>query len=262
MPSQLECVLLAGAPATEEVRKAFDVEWRSDVPVAGRRMIDWVLEALRSSQRISRVITVGPHARDGDVQIEPGETFLENMMRGVREARGPDILVASSDIPLIDGQAICRLVDRGLELSADFVYPVIRKQDCDARYPELKRTFLRVREGTFTGGNAVLIDKDFALRAEPRIQDLYKARKEPLKLARMVGFGTLLKVIAAQKIWSGAVSVRALESAAERAMPGRLRALVCDEPEIGEDLDQLTDFALAERILLDRRPSPSGNKEV
>ncbi len=254
-PERVECVLLAGAPAGPEIASLHNVEWRSDAVIAGKRMIEWVLGALRDSGRISRIILVGPHASDADQQIEPGETFLENMMKGVRAAEGPFVLVASSDIPLADGHAFAALVDRGLELNADFVYPVIRKDACDAKYPQLKRTFLKVKEGTFTGGNAVLIRRDFALRAEGRIESLYQARKEPLKLARMVGVGALIRVIMAQKLWQGAVSIGALEAAAERVMPGKLRALICPDPEIGEDLDHPADLAEAEKILLARNAS-------
>lgn len=250
----LDCVILAGAPADDDLKARYNVNWRAEAPVAGRRMADRVLDALRDSGCIRNRVLVGAFQSEAEVTVPPGGTFLENLMRGI-EAAGEDaemVLVASSDIPMASGPAIRRLVEEGLSLEADFVYPVIRKEDCERSYPGLRRTYLRLREGTFTGGNAVLINRRFALQNRDRIEGIYQARKQPFRLAAMIGVSTLIRALVAQKLWAGALDIPTVERAAERAIGGKLRALVCPDPEIGEDLDRLEDILVVERLLAGR----------
>ncbi len=199
---------------------------------------------------VNRIVLVAGFDADADLVLKPGSSFLENVMSGVESAgEAESLMVTASDIPLATGEAFAFLVGEGLKKNADFVYPVINRTDCDAKYPGLRRTYHRVREGTFTGGNAVLVRRQYVLSSRDRIEQLYQARKHPLKLASMIGFGTLIRAAAAKKLWAGALSIPAIECAAERTMGGRLRALVCPWPELGEDLDKLEDFAEGERIL-------------
>ncbi len=247
----LDSVVLAGAPADEALKARYNVVWRAEAPLAGRRMVDRVLDALRDSGCVRRRVLVGAFDSDAEVTVPPGDSFLENLIRGLEAAAdGPDaVLVASSDIPLVTPGAVARLVQEGMAAEADFVYPVIRREDCEREYPGLRRTYLRLREGTFTGGNAVLISRRFALENRERIQAVHLARKKPLRLAAMIGLPVLLRALAAQKLWAGALDIPAVERAAERVIGGRLRALICPDPEIGEDLDRLEDLLTAERLL-------------
>jgi hypothetical protein len=248
--TMLECVLLAGAPADAETKARYNVEWRAEVPIAGERMVDRVIAALRDSGCVGKIACVGALETGADEDVAPGATFLENVMRGLEAAGdGDTVLVASSDIPLVTGAAISDFVELALRLDADFAYPIIPKDECLLKYPQLKRTFIRVREGTFTGGNAVLIKREFALRSRGRIQELYEARKKPLLLARMIGAGVLARAAIAQKIWAGAASIELVEEKAGSVMGGRLRAVRCGWPEIGEDADRLEDFEAMDRIL-------------
>lgn len=247
------CVVLAGAPADTEVKQRYNVDWRAEVPLCGRPMADWVVRALRDSGRAEQIALVGTGSAGADRVIAGGESFLDNVIRGVEAAGGSGpVLIVSSDIPLAGPEAYTELVDKGLSERADFIYPIIRREDCAAKFPELRRTYLRLREGTFTGGNAVLIDRDFLLSARPHIERLYAARKKPLQLALMIGIGVLLRTVLAQKLWAGAVDIPSVEEAAGRVMGGRLKALISSWPEIGSDMDHPEDFAVAEHILAER----------
>lgn len=261
-PEKVDCVVLAGAPADDATRQQFGVEWRSDVPISGRPMLHWLLDALKDSGSIGQLVVVGAGEYPGCRFVVPGETFFENFMRGINALEGSEtILVASSDIPLVTGEAVSGFVREGLALQADLVYPIIRKDLCSSRYPQFRRTCLSLREGTFTGGNMTLVRRSFAIRCQDRIEALFQARKKPLKLASMIGFGTLLRVVLAQKVWAGFVSVPAIERAGERLVGGRLRGLDCRWPEIGEDLDDIRDYQAAGELLKNTVVSDSPGKQ-
>lgn len=247
---RVSCVVLAGGEADEQVKQRYNVRWRAQVPLAGVSMLERVVRSVRDSGSVSRIVVVGEFPGAADAVVPPGGTFLESVMNGLEGCPDADqVLVTSCDIPLAPPEAFRALVEDGLKLEADFVYPVLRREECERKYPEFRRTWLRVREGTFTGGNAVLVSRNYALQSRGRIEDLYQARKTPLKLASMIGIPTLLRVALAQKLWAGAVSIPSIERAGERAMGGKLRALVSSWPELGEDLDHPEDFEVAERLL-------------
>ncbi len=249
---KLNCVVLAGAVADEDIKARYNVAWRAQALLAGKPMIQWVLQAIRQSECVGDIVVVGAFQVEGVQAVPPGDSFLENVIRGVDAVGGETLLIAGSDIPLANGKAFAEIVYNGLALDADFVYPIIARRECLAKYPQLKRTFVSVSEGTFTGGNAILIKRQFIHESRERIEGLYQARKKPLKLASMIGLGTLVRFILAQKMWRGALDVSSIEQAAGRVMGGKLRALVSSWPEIGEDLDKLTDFEAAEELLAAR----------
>lgn len=263
LPEKVDCVVLAGAPADDATREQYGVQWRSDVPIAGRPMLHWLLDALKASGSIGELVVIGVGEYPGCRFVAPGETFFDNFMRGINALEGSEtILVASSDIPLVTGEAVSDFVREGLALQADLVYPIIRKDLCTSKYPQFKRTCLSLGEGTFTGGNMTLVRRSFAIKCQDRIEALFQARKKPLKLAAMIGFGTLIRVVLAQKVWPGFVSVPAIERAGERLVGGRLRALDCRWPEIGEDLDDIRDYQAAAELLPQARENMSPGSDI
>src|SRR5436189_299813 len=53
--------------------------------------------------------------------------------------------------------------------------------------PGMRRTYARLREGTFTGGNAVLVRPDVLLSQAAIVREAYAMRKKPWQLARLLG---------------------------------------------------------------------------
>lgn len=247
-------IILAGAPADDALRGAYGVQWRGDVPINGAPMVQIVSDAMKLSGCFDQVIVVGGSECGADLLLESRGSFLENIMAGAEAVEENNRLVISScDIPLITPEHIQEFVRQALEIEADFVYPIINQKLCLQHYPQFKRTYVRVKEGTYTGGNMVLVDRSFLLSARPRIQALFDARKEPLKIARMIGVATLIRIVAAQKLVASAADIRSLENTVGRVMQGTLRALEVTCPEIGEDVDEMAEIRKAESVLQERR---------
>lgn len=248
---QVDVVILAGGPGfgTNAVPKAM-------TSVAGKTMLQWEVDALRQSVVVSKIYAVGQCHADGlDEVLPPTKSFLGNMISGVTRAKenGADMtLVATSDIPLITPVGIRDFIERALELGADFCYPIIPKKDCTAYCPEIRRTYLRLKEGTFSGGNMVLVSVEFILRNHRIIEQAYDARKSVSRLARMIGLGTLIRVLAAQLICPSAVDLPILEKAASRILGGEARVVVTSYAEIGQDVDRADDLPLMDEILSGR----------
>jgi molybdopterin-guanine dinucleotide biosynthesis protein A len=256
-PSKVDAVILAGGPgfAPEGAATGTAVP-RAMIPVAGKSMLQWEVDAMRRSQVISRICAVGDCRADGLDEVIPStDTFVGNMLAGVTRARengAESVLIATCDIPLITEDGVRDFIERAQGLNAEFCYPIISKEDCVAKYPEMRRTYLKLKEGTFSGGNMMLVSVDFVVRNRELISQAYEARKKVFRLAGMIGWGVLARVLIAQALKPSAIDLPRLESAVSRLLQGKVRAVITPFAEIGEDVDNPEDLAVVERALAAR----------
>lgn len=226
---------------------------RAMVELGGKTMLQWVVDALRSCESIGRIAAVGDVEADGlDLVIESGASLVENIRLGI-DALGSegDVLVVSSDIPLLTSEGVEDFIDRAARLNVDLAYPILPRAHCEARYPGMKRTYLRTADGVFTGGNMMLVKPDFVERNWDAIQEAHAARKQVARLARMIGMGVLARVLLARFIPS-VLRISMLERAVSRMLHARVAAVVSAYPEIGEDVDKPSDLEAVREILAAR----------
>lgn len=248
--SKVNAVIMAGAPAGPELNPADEFISRAMITLGDKTMIQWVVDALRSAESIGRVVAVGRVAADGlDEVIEPGDSLVGNLKLGLNAVRSSEsVLVVSCDIPMLTPEAVDDFVSRALPLNADMAYPIIDERDCARHHAELKRTYLKTGDGTFTGGNLMLVKPAFFERNWQAIEDAYAARKQIGKLARNIGLGVLLRVIVGQA-FPFVLRLSTLERAVSRMLGGKVAAVVSAYPEIGEDVDKPSDLAAVRKIL-------------
>lgn len=243
--------MLAGATADNGMRPKGGYTSRGMVEIGGKTMLQWVVDALNASGRLQRVLVIGDAAADGvDIVLPGGDSFLDNIMLGLKHVESQDrALVVCSDIPLITGEAVSDFVRRAEETGADFCYPIISKQDCMSKYPGISRTYLKIREGTFTGGNMVLVSPEFMQRNEEVIKQAYTSRKNVVALARIIGFATLIRAVMAQLLFPSLLAIPRLEQRVGNMLGGSVRAVVSPYPEIGEDVDKLEDVEEIRKVM-------------
>ena len=251
--SKFDAIILAGAPAGAELSSDPAIS-RAMVPIGDKTMLQWVVDALRGSEQVGRIIAVGEVSADGlDGIVQPGEDLVSNIRLGVEALDTTDsVLIVSSDIPLLTAEAVGDFLDRAGSLGVDLAYPIIPKAHCRAKYPQLKRTYLKTADGVFTGGNLMLVKPSFISDHWQSIAEAYAARKHVPRLARMIGIGVLLRVIVAQFV-PGVLRVRLLERAASRVLGASFAAVVSAYPEIGEDVDKPSDLEAVRAILGTRK---------
>src|SRR5207248_2344003 len=123
-------------------------------------------------------------------------------------------------------EAVQDLVERGSALGVDIIYPVVAVSDCYKRFPGIKRTAVKLREGEFTGGNLVLARPGFLVRQKEHLTQAYAARKAPIKIARMLGIGTTLRFAVSLAVWPGLMNIPLLERKVSHMVGGTARALI------------------------------------
>jgi CTP:molybdopterin cytidylyltransferase MocA len=252
----LDVVVLAGGKNSVEMEAATGVTNRALVPLGDRTMLDYVIDALKSAHGTRRVFVVGDVPDDNRYQrVPPGQTLMDNLLAGLRAA-GPDtavsrVLVTTSDTPFLGADAIDDFLTRSLATGGDLCYPIVPIALCREKFPEMKRTTLRLREGTFTGGNMMLLNPRFILTHKDTILRAYAARKSVPQIGRLLGWGLLVRILFAQAVAPNVLTLGAMESGVSRLIGAgcRARAVVTQYPEIGTDVDKPEDVVLAKNYL-------------
>ena len=226
------------------------VKNRALLDLGGKTMLERVVAPVRAAAP-GRIFVAGDGPLPaGCLPASGGATLLETLLSGVAalDSHETRLLVVTADIPFLTAESLEDILRRAPEAAA-FVYPIVEASRCYERFPEMKRTVVKTAQGTFTGGNVVLIDAAFAREKSEVIRDAYAARKSPLRLAGMLGLGTLLR-LAASPIFPAALPIPYLEAAVGRLLGGvEVSALTTPFAEIGADIDRPDDVILARRYL-------------
>ncbi len=246
---EMEAVVLAGRVNDGKLQGESQEVYEANISIGGKPMVQYILDVLKAVPSVSTIHLVGPreavaHYESERVHIlQPGTDLFDNIRLGLSAANSEYVLICASDIPLVTKPVMEDFIQRCLETTADFCYPVSRKESCDKAFPGMQRTYVTLKEGCFTGGNMFLVRKPALTKAWPLIEKMISYRKSPLKMAWVLGPVLLLKFVL--KI----VSVAELESKVGRLLEMKPKAILDAPPEIGVDVDKPADLALCRRIL-------------
>jgi CTP:molybdopterin cytidylyltransferase MocA len=174
--------------------------------IAGKPMLQWVLDAFIESPRVDHIVLVG--LTEPNAVICPKPLFhvpdqydmLANIRAGMARSLevNPEqthVLMAASDIPGITGSMVDWVAQNTTEHDADLVYNVVRKETMENRFPAANRTYLRLRDGDYCGGDLGAVRADLELIDREIWQVLISQRKNPVRQALTVGLDTLFGVI-------------------------------------------------------------------
>lgn len=259
-PSSVHALVLAGRRNDGALREASDAEWEALIDVCGRPMAGYVLQALAGARRVAGGIVVGPSALAacGALpaafrRVEPGGSLTDNLRLGVealaptQEDHEPDaVLVSTSDVPLLTAAMVDAFLAQTGDMGLDLYVPVVRREIAEARFPGVHRTYIHLRDGAYTMGNLFLV-RTRLLRPEAgsmsQLETFVRLRKSPLQMARTLGPYLLLGVAL------GRFTLEDLERVAGARLGIRGRAVVVNDPEIGVDVDKVSDLALCREVL-------------
>lgn len=245
----IDAIVLAARENTGNLAADSSERLEANIDIAGKPMVSYILEALAAVPRVRRILLVGP--RDGLSQyesdkvrlVEPGQSLFDNVRIGLGHAGTEFVLICASDIPLVTPKIIEDLLDRCLASGADFCYPASDKKDCDRMFPGVKRTYVTLKEGTYTGGNIFFVRKNVVESAWPMLEKMIAYRKKPVKMFGVLGVKLLVKFLLKR------ASVAELEDRVRHLLGLNPKGILGASPEIGVDVDKPSDLELCRRIL-------------
>ncbi|TLM81245.1 MAG: hypothetical protein FDZ75_08000, partial [Actinobacteria bacterium] len=162
-----------------------DAPFKGMVPIAGKPMIEWVVDALRASETIAEVAVVVPTAESlgswadkVDKLVISDADFIDNTIAGLSALNsGRHVYCATGDIPALTAAAVNDFVYRSLQTGADITYPLVRAEEMARQFPGSERTFVKVDGVKVTGGNCMLLAPGIVQRNRDIGQRLFDTRK-------------------------------------------------------------------------------------
>jgi molybdopterin-guanine dinucleotide biosynthesis protein A len=232
----------------------------ASIRIGKRYMFEYVVAALRRSEHIDRIVIAGPLAILAEVfekstdcitLVESGSTQIESFIKALEAAdvvfeRNERILIVTADIPLLTTAAIDDFVSLCVRQKGEMFYPIVKKETNESKYPGSVRTYAQLKDGTFTGGNLILIDADIVDRCIPVAKKLVQYRKSPLRLASYIGLGVLIRYLL------GSLSVKDAEKKVSSLMGVHAVAVISSFAEIGIDVDKFSDLAVVNKHILEK----------
>jgi GTP:adenosylcobinamide-phosphate guanylyltransferase len=172
------------------------------IDVAGKPMIQWVLDALGNAKQVDNVIIIGLSPKSGVTCKKPiyyvsnQGRMLANIVAGVNKAlelnkKNKYVLIVSSDIPTLKSEMVDWLIDSCMKTKDDLYYGVCPKAVMEARFPGSKRTYTHLKDMDVCGADMNLTHVRMATEHLDMWESLIGSRKSPLKQAGIIGFGTL-----------------------------------------------------------------------
>ncbi len=244
--TQVEAVLAAGGesgpgdplyPLTAGGPKAL-------LPIAGRPMAQWVLNALADSERIGRVVIIGLRPEHGLTcgakpldYIPSAGNLVENARAGLERILqlNPQAkygLCVSADIPAIRAAHVNWLIDACLQTDHDAYYTLIERQVMETRYPGSRRSYTYLKDKIVCGGDMNLFATHLAQGDGSLMKKIIEARKNVFKMASLIGFKTLILLASRQLTLE-----RATQLVSQR-LGVRGKAILCPYAEVGMDVDK------------------------
>ncbi len=242
----MEALVLAGGRADPALQRRAGApgELRTALlPFAGRPLLQRVLDACSDARAVDHVVVVGLEEADADgVDVAPGTHFVAdagtlvgNLAAGAAAlalTRPPEaaFLVVSCDLPYLTGAMldwVCAAADPAL----DYCYTVVPEAAMAARFPGARRTYHRMRDGRYCGGDVQILSLRLRGRLNQFASRLVAGRKSPRRLARLFGPVFLLRFIA------GRMTHAEVAQRIERRLGVRGRIVVSPFAELGMDLD-------------------------
>lgn len=247
----ITAVVLAGGPHDELAAKTPGAPNKAFVAIRGTALVERTLRGLRSSASIGRIIVVAPEKVHGHpalalaTECRPDGVRIRDSLRNGLEGLPPDadVLISTSDLPVLTAESIDDFVFRASEKDADLTYGCLEKQTHLAKYPQVPHTWARLRDGTYCGTGFITMKPRVFPSLDRVIEQLGHARKNPLHLAKLFGWDVLLRFATRR------LSIADAERRASRILGAPVRAVVTPYAEIGVNVDRVSDIALAEDLL-------------
>jgi GTP:adenosylcobinamide-phosphate guanylyltransferase len=175
------------------------------IDVAGKPMIQWVLDALGDAKHVDNVIVIGLSPKSNIACKKPlyflsnQGRMLSNIVAGVNKSlelngKNQYVLVVSSDIPTVKSEMVDWLVEKTQETSDDLYYGVCPRDVMEARFSGSKRTYTKLKDIELCGADMHVSHVSMATEHLDLWEQLIGNRKNPLKQASIIGLGIFFQV--------------------------------------------------------------------
>jgi len=213
------------------------------IDVAGKPMVQWVLDALGDSKEVDNVIVIGLTPKSGLTCKKPlyylsnQGRMLANIVAGVNKSLELDkkteyVLLVSSDIPAIKSEMVDYLAQTSMQTRDQIYYGVCPREVMETRYPASHRTYTKLKDMQVCGADINVIHVSMTTEHLDTWEKLIGNRKSPLASAAVIGWDTLFLLFTRQ------VTLQGLLEKASARVGIKARLIIWDKAEPCMDVDK------------------------
>ena len=251
----ITAVVLAGSrPGSDPLAAAFGTDLKALVPIGGKPLVRWPVEALLASPRFAevRVLAQEPERIAEALPANPklrveksADTIAATLERLCFDpAVHWPLFVTTADHVLLDEGMIDEFCDLG-EM-ADIAIGVVEHDNLMRRLPKSQRTWVRFRSGAYSGANMFLLGGKTVLPALELWRSVEQDRKKGWALLWAFGPMNLLGAVLRLRTIH-----QTLDSIGSR-IGAKVEAVDLSDPLAAVDVDKLSDHDLVEALLAER----------
>jgi len=255
----MDCIISAGGTPKEEDLLYEYTRGRPKalLDMAGKPMVQWVVDALTGAKSVERIILVGLRPEDGitspkltDVLPDQG-SLVGNMVAGVERALqyNPDaqqVVMATADIPTITPEMVDGLIAQCADPTVDAYYTAVERSLMEARFPNSRRSYVHFTDGDLAGGDIHIGNPRLIYTQRELAEELLKNRKSALKQIRKIGFGLFVKLLLRR------LSLQEAEERISKSLNLKGKAALAQYAELGMDVDKPFQLEICRQALLQR----------
>lgn len=253
----MDAILLAGGvPEPESPLYLYTQgDPKAALPIGGKPMIQWVLDALEDSPSIDGIVMVGAEELGAELHsskileiLPTAGDILANFQRGADAvlARNPSadkVAMVSSDIPLITSESVEWVLGASRGTDLDLYYSIIEQSCMEKRFPESSRSYVKLRDMNVCGGDLVVVGLELHQSRQDFWRKVLAARKSYLHQASLIGLDILVLLLLRR------ITLQETVDRVTRRLGITGQALVCPYPEIGMDIDKPHQLEIARKEL-------------
>lgn len=252
--AQWTAIVLAGQrPGSDPLASHFGETYKARVRLHGETMLARVLGVLTQTPQVARIVVLAQDeavlagiATDGKIRFVASSAGISTSIAAV--AGGTDapwpVFVTTADHPLLTPEIVAHFLAKSG--GCDLAVGLVERRTLEAAYPGNRRTWLRFRDGAWSGANLFALNGAAARGA----LDLWSRAEQDRKTAwrLFLHFGPWLCLRALTR------TIGLAEGLAKAGKRLGLTARLVDLPfaEAAIDVDKPSDHALAELILAKR----------
>ena len=252
----MDAIVLAGGKSTDDPLSALTGgELKSMLPIAGKPMVQWVLDALSDAKNIGTVALIGIEdasalkCKKPMICLPDEGSLIANIQQASQKLdeihpEETHVVSLSADIPAVTAQIIDHMLSIYEKGEVDIYYGVVERQVMEKRYPESKRTYIKIKNTEICGGDLNSFSKRAVLAPDALWKKLIELRKNPLKQAALIGLDTLLLLVL------GFIDLDQVADRVCRRLGITGKAVRVPFAEVGMDVDKPFQFEMVQADLL------------
>lgn len=245
--SDVSVLILAGqrAGVVDPLCTDAGIEKKAVLPLCGKPMLDYVLEALQSAKIRAPYFVSGytsGHSallRQSPQSEGPAGSALVAFENGIAFPA----LMTTADHPLLTAEMITHFINAAQASGADFCVGLADKAIIQPAYPHVRRTYLNFSDRSVSGCNLFYFANEKSLAAIRFWERAQKDRKRPMRLASHFGVRILIDYIFKRLTLNGAFKY------ASTRMGVDAKPILIPIAEAAIDVDKPSDKVLVEQIL-------------